>query len=503
MGNAVPGEPFGGFHERGSYLIQCPDPQARLYVDDAPLPVSECGAFWQWSPGFYAGPVRVELQRTPELIVQFQFVVSPDPAKASSELFSGYLSDIASHDPTLLLGAESAAYGLSASLGAFRLWVSYRRLALYGTRYLRALQEALARPIERLKDGREQRPLSRVRRVDQKTVSELMRRPSLLSGILNGADLTSPVASPIDVPASNSTLDHDANRILRSQLRHVLTLSAQVEQKMRSLRGSRDLDPELAARLPRCVERVRKIRRLGRRLLSSGSLAGVSDAPPGVAGLNAVSGHPQYGAVFVLGRRLLSQGVDSAATQEWHSLATTWQIYETWCYCVLSRVLREQYPDGRWREQVSPTGCDRKFQGTANKARVTLYFQLICPSLKASASTGYVSISRERRPDFVFEVDAGQGVRYICLDAKYKSSRTRLLEAMASAHIYRDAIRRDGEPPDAAYLVCPTITSVAALAEEAYLSAYRVGCLQLRDSADAQAVIARVLAGGLIPRQPA
>lgn len=86
------------------------------------------------------------------------------------------------------------------------------------------------------------------------------------------------------------------------------------------------------------------------------------------------------------------------------------------------------------------------------------------------------------------EVTQGEGVTFLCLDAKYRVSTQSLMEAMGSAHIYHDAIRRQGERPQAAYLLAPSVAGVPALAEPVYRDRHGVGVLSLKDKEDAVAL---------------
>ena len=64
------------------------------------------------------------------------------------------------------------------------------------------------------------------------------------------------------------------------------------------------------------------------------------------------------------------------------------------------------------------------------------------PSNDVAAPThGPHSISAERRPDLCLTLSRGGTPTWLVLDAKYRVGRTHLGRAMASAHIYRDALR--------------------------------------------------------------
>jgi len=61
---------------------------------------------------------------------------------------------------------------------------------------------------------------------------------------------------------------------------------------------------------------------------------------------------------------------------------------------------------------------------------------------------GFWSVSRQREPDIVLRVEGGGSeARFVVFDAKYRTSRSAVLDAMASAHIYRDSLRFGGRAP--------------------------------------------------------
>ena len=66
------------------------------------------------------------------------------------------------------------------------------------------------------------------------------------------------------------------------------------------------------------------------------------------------------------------------------------------------------------------------------------------------------SVSKERVPDLVFTIESSDGIRFVVLDAKYRTSRSNVLDAMASAHIYQDSLRIGSRRPGASLLLVPS-----------------------------------------------
>lgn len=162
---------------------------------------------------------------------------------------------------------------------------------------------------------------------------------------------------------------------------------------------------------------------------------------PGVVDLNAVSGHPHYNMTYRAGLRILRQGLSDMGGDEQHYLAPTWEIYEIWCFVAFAEALQSRYPDYEWRLEQSPVSADLVLRGHSGSNRISLFFQMTCPSLETPNRYGYFSVTRERRPDMLLEIMEGEGRTFICLDSKYTASKARILDSMASAHIYRDSLR--------------------------------------------------------------
>ena len=124
-------------------------------------------------------------------------------------------------------------------------------------------------------------------------------------------------------------------------------------------------------------------------------------------------------------------------------------------FVVLAQQLEQHLPEYQWRLRRDVVSADMILEGQKEEERLRLYTQLICPSLENQNRYGYYSISRERRPDLVLEYSDEDGTRFICLDSKYTSHRSGVLESMASAHIYKDSIKQQGAAaPRYSLLLC-------------------------------------------------
>ena len=85
-------------------------------------------------------------------------------------------------------------------------------------------------------------------------------------------------------------------------------------------------------------------------------------------------------------------------------------------------------------------GSGAGFVAQRGDQRLRIAFNLRFPSWYCRGD-GPHSLSGERRPDFVVTLDNGRlGNRWVVLDAKYRAGRENLASALASVHLYRDAL---------------------------------------------------------------
>jgi hypothetical protein len=76
----------------------------------------------------------------------------------------------------------------------------------------------------------------------------------------------------------------------------------------------------------------------------------------------------------------------------------------------------------------------------------------------------------------------------IVFDAKYRSARASVLDAMGSAHIYHDSLRWKGIKPDVSWLLIPRADEVMPLVSPTYHKDYGVGAWQIGAESDGEAL---------------
>lgn len=500
VGLLTPGCTLGGLEEKQQYLIRVNTPDARLFVDDAPVAMDAHRQYWCWSPGFYAGEVVVELELPDRHEpIRYRVDVAPSSSKSGRAQYVEYISQVAGYAPQLLMGREPARHALGGRSGlGLSHWIRYARLRCFIDAYLTALRAVCERPLVRNRYQREQLPVHLARRVDVNTVRRLEANPKLiaaLAGQQSGRDDLNLGDNRLNVPFNEPTLDHPANRLLAQQLDAVLRLTTRlVAEFSRQGATNSETETDVQARMPRRIAYLNNIKKQLLKLSRLSPFNAISRVQPGVAGINAISGSPHYDRSYRLGMRLLREGVSGLADDEQHYLAPTWQVYEAWCFVSLARQLEQQLPEYHWELKTETQWADMILEGKHADSTIRLYTQLVCPALEQPNRYGYCSISRERRPDLVLEYADGEDTRFICLDSKYSASRSGILNAMASAHIYRDAIKHAETAPRYSLLLVPDSSAVSLLASDDYLKRHRVGCLPLVNDADAAQAIFRLLA---------
>jgi len=78
-------------------------------------------------------------------------------------------------------------------------------------------------------------------------------------------------------------------------------------------------------------------------------------------------------------------------------------------------------------------------------------------------------------PDLVLRVERGDDLRFVVLDAKYRTLRSNVLDAMESAHIYQDSLRIGSRRQEGSLLVVPAPSEASWLEDPEFQTEHRVG----------------------------
>jgi hypothetical protein len=475
----VPGEFCSGFREMGVYEFSSLPTGASLYIDDELIePVNTLdGPRLQWQPGFYAGAVSAEVLDSAGICLSaYRIDVSPDDSKLGADLFQRMLDEIRQFDPALVLGAEAAQAHIGVAGEVSTLLLQYARLRHHSDALLKSLHSVASRPLTRLRYEYQRVPLQRIRRIDPGSARRLMRHPEI-SAVLRKSPALGARSSPVEVMQSFEDLDNPANRALATSLAAVRLRCSAIANGLRHLAIT---EREAGAR-------TRLVQRVGRKLIFleelDARLRGLAKLPPFVtvsraevsaAGLTAVSAQPTYARAYRLGWASLRPGVADLDQDESLWLSPTWEIYERWCFIRVVGSLRKLFPRLDWSCRRQPALDVIHYVGKSDGVQIEAALQRTFRSA-GNVTAGLCSVSLQLQPDIVVTAYIRGERRMLVLDAKYRTTRKNILDAMRSAHQYQDALRWDGRRPDCTLLLIPRGGGVPWLEDETFHQAHRTG----------------------------
>lgn len=484
-----PGGIATGFVEGCTYTFRVDVPHTIVLVDDIPLDRPTGPQAWVWAPGFYAGRVDVEvLDDAGRPIASYSLDVGPSPDKLGEPQFLQMVSEILALMPTLLLGdgATRSQFGRDGDMSSVE--IAYARLRHYGGACIAALRIVCQHPLTRLEQQRRAVQPYQVRRLDIRTVRELSRTPAV-SQLLQADHDDAANLSQVTVPHVEATFDHAANRTLAVMLDRLLARVAELGNRFASVTG--ESHERLSSRIPRRLRLLIALDAELRDIRRSPVFQAVRRPEVSAAGLNAVAAQPDYAQAFRYAWKALNMGVLGHDDDEPLPTGPTWQIYERWCFMRVWQLLQEIAPKAGWRLVADLSGHSLpRVQGYVNNHNVVLHLQPTFHTWDFSNPRGFRSLSRQREPDLVLTVQSAQSRRFLVLDAKYRVSRSNVLDAMQSAHIYQDSLTWGNERPWGSFLLLPRGGAVGWLADDVFQNTFRVGTFELAPDSDASGITA-------------
>ncbi|WP_080432787.1 nuclease domain-containing protein [Burkholderia ubonensis] len=486
-----PGGVASGFVEGGVYSLRVETPHAFILVDEIPLSRQPGQQTWSWTPGFYAGRVDAEvLDDGGRLIATFGLDVGPSPDKLGQPQFLCMVSEILSTMPALLLGdgAMLSQFNQDGDIASFE--VAYARMRRYGKACLGAMRAVCQHPLTQLQQQRRMVQPHQVRRLDVRTIQELSRTRAACP--LLGMNQGDPVdLSRVTVPHVEPTFDHAANRTIAVMVDRMLGRVAGLGRQFASTVEQQD--ERLSLRVSRRLSVLAALDDGLRGIRRSKVFSAVTRPEVSATGLNAISAQPDYARAFQLAWKALNMGVLGDDADDPLPMGPTWQIYERWCFVRVSALLEEIAPEAGWR--FAAGGSDRihsRVHGCLNGDAVTLHLQPTFHAWDQPSARGFRSLSRQREPDLVLTVESSEGRRFMVLDAKYRVTRSYVLDAMQSAHIYQNSLTWHGEHPRGSFLLLPKGGAVDWLSDSAFQDEFAVGAFELAPSNDASALAERL-----------
>lgn len=448
----------------------------RFIIDDIELRADATG-IRTWAAGFYAGAVAALALDGTGQAHHFHLDICPYPEKLGSDQYSAMLDDIRAFDEALLLGPAAATLGFGAQ-GRRSRWeplVQLARLRRHGPAFLAAVSDLTRKPHQFLCATERHLHLRHLRRLHPSALLD-RRLAALVSG--TGGDAADLELLKLRSSTAAPTMDTAANRALKALLCRfhatVRTLTVIVERG--GLGGKAE---EQTLRRDRRLEVLQTLSDGASTLLNSSPFAEIARAETSAAGLTQIAAHPRYARAYRLGTQALRVAAGGPDSGDPLSIAPSWGVYETWCFVYVAKLLEQLVEGPLTLTRSKLASADVALAGQLTDGRtVEVLFQAVFPSEKPFARSSAWSISKERRPDIVLAVaEEGEIQRWLVLDAKYRSGRSNVLDAMTSAHVYRDALRLGSRSPDHALLLLPGTTEVASLEASDFWAQHKVGAL--------------------------
>lgn len=501
-------EAVRGFCELRHYVLSVIHAQpCKLLLDEVELAPAQHGTSnsWAWQPGFYAGTVLAELHAPDnQVLAKYRLDVSPDPNKLGQEDFQSMLNQLFEFEPGLLVGSEAAQFGIGTEGEITDPGLEYARLRRYGSQLCEALRLLTSRPLPQLHHERALVSAHQVRRLDPQSMIALAKQSRAI-GRLRG-EIPENGSSPLlfDVPRSREGLDTPAHRTLLRIVRAVLRRTQMVNDVLNRSAKSEEPSATRTALAPRLAYRHAYLSALESALkqaIKRSPFNEVTRQEVSAAGLNTIAAHPIYARVFRSCSNILRPGI-AGNGDELLWMSPTWEIYERWCFLKAHEAIKSVFPSLEW-ERHFPTSREDcvVFTSTQGDLTVSLYLQPRFPAIDQPAWRSFRSLSAERQPDIALTLACGSKKSLLVFDAKYRSSRKGVLEAMQSAHIYHDCLRWGDIAPTTSLLFVPAAGGVPGLETEDYRQKYSLGVVQLSQTTNT-AVLGKIIATALgIPLQ--
>jgi len=480
-----------------------------LFIDDLPLEAlrspSQDVARWRWTPGFHAGVVQVRLERTRIKIAEFELTTDPDLRKITRTEFDLMLREI--------LTDTFALFALSSFRRLVARGQGTKPPAIARLEFLRTRIERLVKIIESINENprralnaqTQSTPYYQVRSVSGNELTRSFQTGSPRSSAESGANLPQALKgflpARINIRKRLASYDIKEHRDIKSALRRWsswLTLAAE------TLSATLEDDSESKQLRRLWRGRIRKMARSLDRLLQLDFLADVADTADPIVTTSIYKRVPAYRDFFNI-QRDISLGIANVFGDFLQMpLARTYELYELWCFLRLLRTsivrfgLQEKAVDDLFGRGTASNNIvvSRRAVTIPLREDVAIAFQLTFMEYWKE-KTGRGSYSRAMNPDIVLYTAASprQPQRLIVLDAKYRIDAS-LNEALASIHMYRDALVQETESSgikdivSAAYLLSPYIADISGewkaaelpgrLFHPGYRTEFRFGAVTMR-----------------------
>jgi PD-(D/E)XK nuclease superfamily protein/uncharacterized protein DUF2357 len=361
--------------------------------------------------------------------------------------------------------------------------------------FQRLLRQLLADPPTTTLRIRTVRPLELSRRLDLHTMRWLSRRPLELAGVRGLATDDQP-ADPralADQPEALVTLDHPVTRYVAHLLERVRRRLAATALSLRSSAKHGVPDPAATSYARQLAENVEAAAGAIQAVQRAPLFRTVKPEPLNDSVIQSLPDHPLYAAIHRIGRRLLQPGLAYAPGEELQSaLKHSYDLFELMVLYRLVKAIDEGLPTS-WskareakvrrlpREDRPADRSAWRWEGPG-ECQLELHYQPLFRSAVAPPdSHHFSSLSAQGVPDYVLVLRrAGVVASWLLLDAKYRSGRQSIHDALGDMHRYRDSLRLAGSRAAGAYIIVPALAAEAALyGQPGYIGAHSLGALQV------------------------
>jgi hypothetical protein len=207
--------------------------------------------------------------------------------------------------------------------------------------------------------------------------------------------------------------------------------------------------------------------------------------------LQSLPDHPFYSSIHRVGRRLINPGLAFAPGQDVYSaLKRSYDLFElAVLYRIVAAISSSVPADWHITDQGSikrlphedrPPDRSIWIWNGPDQQELELYYQARFASAELPPDLRpFSSLSVQGVPDYVLVYRNGAAiVSWVILDAKYRSSRQSVHDALGDIHRYRDSLRMSGHPAEAAFIIVPRLQDDAMLyGQSAFLEAHRLGAI--------------------------
>lgn len=271
----------------------------------------------------------------------------------------------------------------------------------------------------------------------------------------------------VEQPRTFATLDHPATRAIHYLAHRLLVRLERTARKLSAVKHSARAQ-ELAQLTREGIVEIQKLRR-------TPPLRDAPGEPPNAAAVQAIIDHPDYSRSYRLLRRLLDPGLRLAESRDFEAnLRFSYDLFELLVLYRLISELQAELDEG-WSLEADDAPAARAgvladprtgriWRATRRETgeRLELHYQRTFGAWAEEANE-FQSLTGERRPDYVLLLKrSGEPVAWLLLDAKYRSCRGAIHQALEELHAYRDSLRWNGRRATAAYILVPALAQDAA-----------------------------------------